>query len=79
MSGNIVYLRPKAPRVVPPPSPPALLLPEPWYAYETVMLAPEVSVGQLLHALRFSGIVISTHPESGQTYIHRSPTPPNAA
>ncbi len=49
------------------------------HVYHAILIRDDVSIGDLMTALRFSGIVVSTHPESGQTYIHRAPTPNNAA
>ena len=49
------------------------------HVYTAVLLRDDVSVGDLAHALRFSGIVITTDPLSGQTLIHRAPTPKGAA
>lgn len=48
--------------------------PEPeTHVYSAVLIRDDVSLGELVRALRFSGIVISTDPASGQTVIHRSP------
>lgn len=41
--------------------------------YHAILVRDDVSIGELAHALRFSDIVISTDPLSGQTTIHRSP------
>lgn len=46
--------------------------------YTAILIRDDVSLGDLMHALRFSGIVVSTDPDSGQTYIHR-PNPPQTA
>lgn len=43
------------------------------HTYRAVLIRDDVTIGELAHALRFSGIVISTDPLSGQTTIHRSP------
>ncbi len=49
------------------------------HTYHAVLLRDDVTVGELAYALRASGIVITTDPASGQTCIHRSPTPKDAA
>lgn len=46
--------------------------PEP-RAYQHMLLAPEVTIGELLHALRGSGLVVSTEPVTGTQVIHREP------
>jgi hypothetical protein len=68
MSADILTLPPRRPR-------------EPMHPhiYSAVLIRDDVTLGELMAALRFTGIVVSTHPESGQTYIHRAPTPNNAA
>ena len=47
--------------------------------YHAILVRDDVSIGELCHALRFSGIVVSTDKGSGQVVIHRSPTPHDAA
>lgn len=49
------------------------------HVYTAVLLRDDVSLGDLANALRFSGIVLSTDRLSGQTLIHRSPSPKDAA
>jgi hypothetical protein len=49
------------------------------YVYTAVLLRDDVSVGELVQALKFTGIVVSTHAESGATVIHRPPAPKPAA
>ncbi len=46
--------------------------------YHAILVRDDVSMGELAHALRFSGIVLTTHPESGTQVIHKH-TPPDAA
>lgn len=69
MSADIHEFRPR-PRRAPGERP---------HVYSAVLIRDDVSVGELMHALRFSGIVVTTDPLSGQTLIHRSPTPKDAA
>lgn len=49
------------------------------HVYSAVLIRDDVSIGELMHALRFTGIAVTTDPLSGQTLIHRSPTPPRDA
>jgi hypothetical protein len=49
------------------------------HVYHAILVRDDVSVGELAHALRFSGIVVSTDPASGQTVVHRNPPPKGAA
>jgi hypothetical protein len=49
------------------------------HVYTAVLLRDDVSLGELAHALRFSGIVLTTDPMSGQTLLHRAPAPGDAA
>lgn len=46
--------------------------------YHAILVRDDVSMGELAHALRFSGIVLTTHAASGAQIIHR-PTPPKDA
>jgi hypothetical protein len=48
------------------------------HVYQCVLLRDDVSIGELVRALRFSGIVLTTHAESGAQIIHKH-TPPDAA
>ena len=47
--------------------------------FTCLLMRDDVTLGELMHALRFTGIAVSTHPDSGQVYIHRAPAPNNAA
>lgn len=47
--------------------------------YHAILVRDDVSIGDLAHALRFSGIVLTTHAESGAQIIHRTPPPIDAA
>jgi hypothetical protein len=49
------------------------------HVYTVLLLRDDVSLGDLAHALRFSGIVLTTDSENGQTILHRSPPPHDAA
>jgi hypothetical protein len=49
------------------------------HVYHAVLIRDDVTLGELAHALRFTGIVVSTDPASGQTVVHRNPPPHNAA
>ena len=48
------------------------LRPEP--VYQLLLLGPDVTMGELLQALRGSGLVVSTSQEDRQPIIHRQPT-----
>lgn len=41
--------------------------------YSAILVRDDVTIGELMHALRFSDIVVTTDPASGQTIIRRSP------
>jgi hypothetical protein len=73
MSAEIRTLPPRRPRPAPARGG------EHPHVYTAVLIRDDVSVGEMMHALRFSGIVITTDPLSGQVVIHRSPTPRPAA
>lgn len=48
------------------------------HVYQCVLLRDDVSIGELVRALRFSGIVLTTDAATGQQIIHKH-TPPDAA
>ena len=47
--------------------------PKPEPVYQILLLGPDVTIGELLHALRGSGLVVSTEPVTGTQVIHREP------
>lgn len=48
-------------------------------AYSALLLHPDVSVGELVHALRQSTICVSTDATTGNQILHRRPGPKGAA
>ncbi len=47
--------------------------------YSVLLLAPDVSIGELLCALRFSGLDLTTDRATGNQILHRRPGPKPAA
>lgn len=49
------------------------------HVYHAILLRDDVTISDLMHALRFSGIVLTTDRATGQAVIHRPPMPNGAA
>lgn len=47
--------------------------------YSVLLLAPDVSIGELLCALRYSGLDLTTDRATGNQILHRRPGPKPAA
>jgi hypothetical protein len=69
IDGSMFFRARRASRASRPPRPPV---------YSVLLLAPDVSIGELLCALRFSGLDLTTDAE-GRNVLHRKPQPPSAA
>ena len=49
------------------------------HVYQCVLLRDDVSIGDLVNALRHSWIVLTTDAATGQQIIHRAPPPNDSA
>ncbi len=47
--------------------------------WQCVLLRDDVSIGQLMHALRLTDLCLSNDPTTGVATIHRKPVPDGAA
>lgn len=70
VDGSLFFRARRASRASRPPRPPV---------YSVLLLAPDVSIGELLCALRFSGLDLTTDRATGNQILHRRPGPKGAA
>jgi len=66
-----LFFRARRVRPVPRSSPPPV--------YSALLLHPDVSVGELVRALRYSGLVLTDDPVTGNRILHRLTPPDDAA